>query len=101
MRKGTDVFGRALMDWARGGTAPEIIERDDGFTDLSAGHELYVAQFKDWPRRNGGPFATSVVGSSTWVVAQGESPCTFSSGDSMSLVWMPRLLPYGPPDCVA
>jgi SAM-dependent methyltransferase len=49
MRKGTDVFGRALMDWARGGTAPEIIERDDGFTDLSAGHELYVAHFKDWP----------------------------------------------------
>jgi len=49
MQKGTDVFGRALMDWARGGTAPEIIERDDGLTDLSAGHELYVAQFKDWP----------------------------------------------------
>ncbi len=50
MQKVTDVFGRALMDWARGGTAPEIIERDDGFTDLSAGHELYVAQFKDWPQ---------------------------------------------------
>jgi SAM-dependent methyltransferase len=48
MRKGTDVFGRALMDWARGGTAPEIIERDDGLTDLGAGHELYVAKFKDW-----------------------------------------------------
>jgi SAM-dependent methyltransferase len=46
--KGNDVFGRALLDWARGGTAPEIIERDDGFTDLGAGHELYVAQFKDW-----------------------------------------------------
>jgi SAM-dependent methyltransferase len=49
IRKGTDVFGRALMDWARGGTAPEIIERDDGFTDLGAGHELYVANFRDWP----------------------------------------------------
>lgn len=49
MRKGSDVFGRALMDWARGGTALEVIERDDGFTDLSAGHELYVAEFKDWP----------------------------------------------------
>ena len=49
MREGTDVFGRALMDWARGGTAPEVIERDDGFTDLGAGHELYVAKFKDWP----------------------------------------------------
>jgi SAM-dependent methyltransferase len=49
MRKGDDVFGRALMDWARGGSAPEIIEREDGFTDLSAGHDLYVAGFKDWP----------------------------------------------------
>ena len=50
MQKETDLFGRALMDWARGGTAPEIIERVDGFTDLSAGHELYVAEFKDWPQ---------------------------------------------------
>jgi SAM-dependent methyltransferase len=49
MQKGTDVFGRALMDWTLGGNAPEILERDDGFTDLSAGHELYVAEFKDWP----------------------------------------------------
>ncbi len=49
MRQGTDVFGRALMDWTQGGTAPEVIERDDGFTDLGAGHELYVAKFKDWP----------------------------------------------------
>jgi SAM-dependent methyltransferase len=49
MRRGSDVFGRALMDWTRGGTAPEILERDDGYTDLSAGHELYVARFKDWP----------------------------------------------------
>jgi SAM-dependent methyltransferase len=49
MRRENDVFGRALMDWARGGTAPEILERDDGYTDLSAGHELYVAGFEDWP----------------------------------------------------
>jgi SAM-dependent methyltransferase len=48
MRQGTDAFGRALMDWARGGTAPEIIERDDGFTELGAGHELYVAEFGEW-----------------------------------------------------
>lgn len=48
-REGTDVFGRALLDWARGGTAPEVIERDDGLTDLGAGHEFYMAQFKDWP----------------------------------------------------
>ena len=44
-----DVFGRALRDWVRGGTEPEIIERDDGFTDLGGGHEFYLAQFKQWP----------------------------------------------------
>ncbi|MGD0393932.1 MAG: class I SAM-dependent methyltransferase [Acidimicrobiales bacterium] len=26
-----------------------MIEREDGFTDLSAGHELYLADYKDWP----------------------------------------------------
>ena len=50
MRKEIDVFGRALMDWTRGGTAPETIERDDGFTDFGAGHELYLAEFRDWPQ---------------------------------------------------
>ena len=49
MRKNADIFGRALLDWTRGGTAPEMIEREDGFTDLSAGHELYLADYKDWP----------------------------------------------------
>ncbi len=49
MDEGSDVFGRALMDWARGGTDPEIIERHDGITDMGAGHELYVAPFRDWP----------------------------------------------------
>jgi SAM-dependent methyltransferase len=44
----TDVFGRALEDWARGGTGPEILERDDGFTETGAGHELYVAPFSRW-----------------------------------------------------
>ncbi len=37
------------MDWAIGGTDPEFIERDDGFTDEGAGHELYLAKAKDWP----------------------------------------------------
>jgi SAM-dependent methyltransferase len=45
----SDVFGRALRDWARGGTDPEIFERDDGFTEVGAGHELYVAGFSAWP----------------------------------------------------
>jgi SAM-dependent methyltransferase len=44
----SDVFGCALRDWAGGGTDPEILERDDGFTEVGAGHELYVAGFRHW-----------------------------------------------------
>jgi SAM-dependent methyltransferase len=46
---GDDAFGRALLDWARGGTDPEIIERDDGFVDAGAGPEVYLAPLADWP----------------------------------------------------
>lgn len=48
MGEGTDAFGRALGDWARGKTDPEIFERDDGYTETGVGHELYVADFAAW-----------------------------------------------------
>ncbi len=44
-----DVFGRALVDWAHGGTTPEILERDDGFTQEGAGPDVYLAAFRRWP----------------------------------------------------
>jgi SAM-dependent methyltransferase len=45
----SDVFGRALLDWAKGGTIPEIVEREDGFTQSGAGPEVYLSAPKDWP----------------------------------------------------
>jgi hypothetical protein len=45
-----DAFGRALLDWQKGGTEPEIIERDDGKWDYGAGHDLYLAKFEAWPQ---------------------------------------------------
>lgn len=45
----TDAFGRALLDWAQGGTVPEIVERDDGYTETGAGPEVYLSDFKGWP----------------------------------------------------
>jgi SAM-dependent methyltransferase len=45
----TDAFGRALLDWALGGTIPEIVERDDGYTETGAGPEVYLSGFKGWP----------------------------------------------------
>jgi SAM-dependent methyltransferase len=44
-----DAFGQAVSDWARGATDPEIIERDDGFIELGAGPEAYLAEFDNWP----------------------------------------------------
>ena len=43
-----DAFGRALLDWVRGGTEPEIFERDDGFFETGAGPEVYLAPFRQW-----------------------------------------------------
>lgn len=37
------------MDWVRGGTDPEVHEREDGYLEVGAGPELYVAPFEDWP----------------------------------------------------
>ncbi len=44
-----DVFGQALLDWARGGTVPEIVEREDGFTQSGAGPEVYLSSPNGWP----------------------------------------------------
>jgi 2-polyprenyl-3-methyl-5-hydroxy-6-metoxy-1,4-benzoquinol methylase len=49
MKTETDAFGRALVDWARGGTVSETIERDDGFVTSGAGPEVYLSDFKGWP----------------------------------------------------
>jgi SAM-dependent methyltransferase len=43
-----DIFGRALRDWADGGLGHEILERDDGYRESGAGHELYVAGVRRW-----------------------------------------------------
>jgi SAM-dependent methyltransferase len=49
MKDGADAFGMALLDWARGGTDLEILERDDGFVDTGAGPEVYMAPLPEWP----------------------------------------------------
>jgi SAM-dependent methyltransferase len=49
MQRDPDLFGRALLDWSRGGTDPEYIQRADGLTVPGAGHEFYLAPFRNWP----------------------------------------------------
>jgi SAM-dependent methyltransferase len=45
----TDAFGRALLDWVEGGTEPEVHEREDGWIEVGAGPELYLAAYEQWP----------------------------------------------------
>jgi len=49
MAPDSDVFGRALLDWAMGATSPEVLEREDGFTQVGAGPDVYLSDFKGWP----------------------------------------------------
>jgi SAM-dependent methyltransferase len=49
MTSDKDVFGRALLDWAMGGTSPEVLEREDGFTQVGAGPDVYLSEFNGWP----------------------------------------------------
>ncbi len=49
MDRRADAFGRALLDWARGGSDLEIYEREDGFIEAGAGPELYLAGSRHWP----------------------------------------------------
>lgn len=44
-----DIFGRALLEWTQGGILPEVLERDDGFTQAGAGPEVYLSDVKGWP----------------------------------------------------
>jgi SAM-dependent methyltransferase len=45
----SDAFGHAVWDWARGGTVPEIVERDDGYMEEGAGPEVYLSAASGWP----------------------------------------------------
>jgi SAM-dependent methyltransferase len=44
-----DAFGERLMAYYRGEESPEIVERDDGLIDATAGPVVYFAQYNDWP----------------------------------------------------
>ena len=37
------------MDWVRGGTVPETIQRDDGYVEQGAGPDAYLASRAAWP----------------------------------------------------
>jgi SAM-dependent methyltransferase len=48
-----DAYGHALWDYLRGkGRGYEVIERDDGYVDISGGRAMYLADYPNWPPRH-------------------------------------------------
>jgi len=48
LTKQQDAYGRINWDYLHGKQTKEIIERDDGFIDLSGGAPDYFLDYKDW-----------------------------------------------------
>lgn len=49
----TDAYGHALSDYLhRKGRGYEIVEREDGYVDVSGGRGMYLAAYPDWPPRH-------------------------------------------------
>ena len=45
-----DAYGQEIWAFFQGKESYEIVERDDGFIDLSGGPSIYFAGFKEWPK---------------------------------------------------
>jgi SAM-dependent methyltransferase len=45
-----DAFGHGIYDHYLGDDVDEVIEREDGYVDVSQGPESYLSKFEDWPK---------------------------------------------------
>jgi SAM-dependent methyltransferase len=43
-----DAFGHEVYDYYKNKSGFELIERDDGYLDISSGPQCYFKQYKDW-----------------------------------------------------
>jgi ubiquinone/menaquinone biosynthesis C-methylase UbiE len=50
MKPEKDAYGQLIRDYLNKKEAQEIVERDDGFVDISSGAPAYFQDFKDWPK---------------------------------------------------
>ncbi len=46
-----DAHGHAFMDYLKGKGGFEIVERDDGYFDVSGGPHLYFSEYDEWTER--------------------------------------------------
>lgn len=49
MRRENDAYGQEIMAHLLGEPSFEVVERDDGFVNLSRGAKLYFSNYADWP----------------------------------------------------
>ena len=49
MRDYQDAYGHEMYDYFEGNGGFEIVERDDGFFDISGGPKGYFSEYEDWP----------------------------------------------------
>lgn len=47
-----DAIGTMNWDYFRGRESYEVIERDDGFIDVSSGPRYYFSEYRSWPRHD-------------------------------------------------
>ncbi|MBU4501521.1 MAG: class I SAM-dependent methyltransferase [Nanoarchaeota archaeon] len=50
MKKCKDAYGQEVWAFFQDKESYEIVERNDGFIDLSEGAPAYFAEYKDWPK---------------------------------------------------
>ncbi|MBN2565265.1 MAG: methyltransferase domain-containing protein [Candidatus Eisenbacteria bacterium] len=48
MRTDQDAYGHEVYDYYMGKGGYEIVERDDGYVDISSGPAAYFREYKDW-----------------------------------------------------
>jgi len=44
-----DAYGHEIYDYYRGKGGYEIVEREDGYIDISSGPPLYFSDYRNWP----------------------------------------------------
>lgn len=50
MKSSKDAYGQEVWAFFQGKPSFELVERDDGFVNVSGGATAYFAEFKDWPK---------------------------------------------------
>jgi len=50
LKKSQDAQGRVMLDYLSDKNVLEIIERDDGYIDVSDGPKAYFSEYKDWAK---------------------------------------------------